>query len=107
MVMESKSLSYQKMRRGLYKENKEIDSLDKIMRTKYSPYLTMMDNIRNLNDTMREISKVKPKVIIDDYIQLINVEGKSDRRFEIEQILYEYKWICKQYVILVFRRSLC
>ena len=99
MVMESKSLSYQKMRRGMYKNNKEIDSLDKIMRTKYAPYLTMMDNIRNLNDTMREISKVKPKVIIDDYIQLINVEGKSDRRFEIEQILYEYKWICKQYDI--------
>tara|TARA_R110000824_G_scaffold192753_1_gene374992 strand:- start:1483 stop:2817 length:1335 start_codon:yes stop_codon:yes gene_type:complete len=99
MVMESKTLSYQKMRRGMYKNNKEIDSLDKIMRVKYSPYLTMMDNIRNLNDTMREVSKVKPKVIIDDYIQLINVEGKSDRRFEIEQILYEYKWICKQYDI--------
>ena len=99
MVMESGKLSYQNMRRGLYKNNDEIDRLDKLMRTKYYPYLTMMDDIRNLNDTMREISKVKPKVIIDDYIQLINVEGKSDRRFEIEEILYEYKWACKQYDI--------
>lgn len=99
MVMESKTLSYQKMRRGLYKKNDEVDELDKFMRNKYYPYLTMMDDIRNLNDTMREISKVQPKVIIDDYIQLINVEGKLERRFEIEQILYEYKWICKQYDI--------
>ena len=34
--------------------------------------------------------------MIDDYIQLIQVNGiKEGRRFEIEKIMQEYKWICK------------
>ena len=44
----------------------------------------------------REIAKHKPDVVIDDYIQLINVHNvKEGRRFEIEKIMQEYKWICK------------
>jgi len=58
--------------------------------------LKMYDHIRSLSDTMSEIAKHKPDVIIDDYIQLIQADGvKEGRRFEIEKIMQEYKWICK------------
>ena len=56
----------------------------------------MYDHIRCLSDTMSEIAKHKPDVIIDDYIQLIQADGANEgRRFEIEKIMQEYKWICK------------
>jgi replicative DNA helicase len=56
----------------------------------------MYDGLRNLEDSLREIAKHKPDVVIDDYIQLINVHNiKEGRRFEIEKIMQEYKWICK------------
>ena len=58
--------------------------------------LIMYDHIRSLSDTMSEIAKHKPDVIIDDYIQLIQADGANEgRRFEIEKIMQEYKWICK------------
>ena len=58
----------------------------------------MYDDIRTLSDAMREIQREKPDVVVDDYIQLIKVENKAskDRRFEIEEILMEYKWVCKK-----------
>jgi len=57
----------------------------------------MYDNVRTLDDCLREIAKHKPDVVIDDYIQLIEVRGvKEGRRFEIEKIMQEYKWMCKQ-----------
>ena len=56
----------------------------------------MYDTIRTLEDSLREIAKHKPDVIIDDYIQLISVKGAQEgRRFEIEKIMQEYKWMCK------------
>ena len=37
--------------------------------------------------------------LCDDYIQLIKVAGikNKDRRFEIEEILMQYKWACKEH----------
>ena len=56
----------------------------------------MYAGVRTLDDSLREISKHKPDVVIDDYIQLIDVtKVKEGRRFEIEKIMQEYKWICK------------
>ena len=75
------------------KEEFEITS--DFMKEKYRN-LIMYDNIRSLDDCLREISKHKPDVVIDDYIQLIQVDGiKEGRRFEIEKIMQEYKWISK------------
>ncbi|MBU2685665.1 MAG: hypothetical protein KKF27_20680, partial [Gammaproteobacteria bacterium] len=47
---------------------------------------------------MREIRRHRPDVVIDDYIQLIgmNDAGLEGRRFEIEHIMNEYKWIAKE-----------
>ena len=97
VVMESKNLEYGHVRRNELDDNSkdEFEITSDIMKEKYKN-LTMYDNIRSLDDCLREISKHKPDVVIDDYIQLIQVDGiKEGRRFEIEKIMQEYKWISK------------
>ena len=97
VVMESKGLEYGHVRRNeLDDDSKEqFEITSDFMKEKYRN-LTMYDNIRSLDDCLREISKHKPDVVIDDYIQLIQVDGiKEGRRFEIEKIMQEYKWISK------------
>jgi len=98
VVMESNALKYGDIRRNdLSETNKdEFELVSDVMKNNYKDFL-MYDNVRTLNDCLREIAKHKPDVVIDDYIQLIDVEGiKEGRRFEIEKIMQEYKWICKQ-----------
>ena len=56
----------------------------------------MYDSIRKLSEAMLEISRYKPDVVLDDYIQLIQVDDIDERRFQIEHIMHEYKWICKK-----------
>ena len=98
-VMSSDGLSYQDLRVGDMDEgrmqNIEIiaDEVKEMLNN-----LIMYDDIRTLGDAIREIEREKPDVVIDDYIQLVKVKNKTnkDRRFEIEDILTEYKWICKK-----------
>ena len=99
LILESKSLEYSALRRPEMTE-KEQQQLDKAIieiRSKYRN-LTIYDNIRTLSESMREISRHKPDVIFDDYVQLIQVDigGNNDRRFQIETIMMEYKWIVKK-----------
>tara|TARA_R110002167_G_scaffold104478_2_gene269150 strand:- start:544 stop:1233 length:690 start_codon:yes stop_codon:yes gene_type:complete len=98
-VMESDGLSYEDMRVGDISKGKmeTIEIISNDIKDELKN-LIMYDDIRTLSDAMREVQREKPDVIIDDYIQLIKVENKSnkDRRFEIEEILTEYKWICKK-----------
>ena len=98
VVMESNRLKYGDIRRNDLSEDskEEFDIVSDTMKNKYENFL-MFDNVRTLDDCLREIAKHKPDVVIDDYIQLIDVSGvKEGRRFEIEKIMQEYKWICKQ-----------
>ena len=98
VVMESTGLKYGDIRRNdLSETNKEeFELVSEKMKFNYENFL-MYDNVRTLDDCLREIAKHKPHVVIDDYIQLIDVSGiKEGRRFEIEKIMQEYKWICKQ-----------
>ena len=97
-VMESSSLKYGDIRRNDLSEadKKEFDLISENMKKNYQN-LIMYDSVRTLSDCLREIAKHKPDVVIDDYIQLVDVQGvKEGRRFEIEKIMQEYKWICKQ-----------
>ena len=97
-VMESNKLKYGDIRRNDLSENDkdEFGLISEKMKHKYEKF-HMFDNVRTLDDCLREIAKHKPDVVIDDYIQLIDVSGvKEGRRFEIEKIMQEYKWICKQ-----------
>ena len=98
VVMDSNSLKYGDIRRNDLSENskEEFELVSEKMKFNYENFL-MYDNVRSLDDCLREIAKHKPDVVIDDYIQLIQVDGiKEGRRFEIEKIMQEYKWICKQ-----------
>ena len=97
VVMESKSLEYANIRRNDLSETdkREFESTSNVIKKEYGNLL-MYDGVRNLEDSLREIAKHKPDVVIDDYIQLINVNNvREGRRFEIEKIMQEYKWICK------------
>lgn len=98
VTIESEILLYHRVRRGIY-ENGEDEELTKTLNNIKKKYkkLIIYDDVRKLDESIREIVRHKPDVVIDDYIQLIQVgDGKKDRRFEIEEIMYEYKWVCKK-----------
>ena len=97
IIMESKDIEYSKIRKNKLSdvEMTEVELLSKNIDKKYKN-LIMYDNIRKLSEAMLEISRYKPDVVLDDYIQLIQVDNIQERRFQIERIMYEYKWICKK-----------
>lgn len=99
IILESKDLEYSILRDHKISQNEQQQLNEAIIeiRTKYQD-LIIYDNIRNLSDTIREITRHKPDVIFDDYVQLIQVDmnGNNDRRFQIETIMMEYKWVIKK-----------
>jgi len=97
IIMESKDIEYSKIRKNKLTdvEMTEVELLTEKIDKKYKN-LIMYDNIRKLSEAMLEISRYKPDVVLDDYIQLIQVDNIEERRFQIESIMYEYKWICKK-----------
>ncbi len=88
----------------LRSENMEPWVIDEMNRVKeelkkiYADKVIMFDDISDLGGALREIRRHKPDVFIDDYIQLVSVpnEKRQDRRFEVERIMIEYKWIAKK-----------
>jgi len=99
IILESKDLEYSILRDHKISKDEQQQLNEAILeiRTKYQD-LIIYDNIRNLSDTIREITRHKPDVIFDDYVQLIQVDmnGNNDRRFQIETIMMEYKWVIKK-----------
>jgi replicative DNA helicase len=99
MIMESDGLKYEDLRVGDIQKGRMqiIEMMADELKDKLKN-LIMYDDIRTLDDAMREIQREKPDVVVDDYIQLIKANNKhnKDRRFEIEEILIEYKWVCKK-----------
>jgi len=99
LVMEFQEFSYEKIRKAsnIDKEIAKISLKKEELGEKYKN-LIMLDDCKTLADAMKEISKEKPDVVLDDYIQLIRTDNTSrkDRRFEIEDIMLDYKWICKK-----------
>lgn len=97
-VMESKNLTYDKLRKNdIDKKSKEIvqNGVSDLIKNKYKN-LIMFDDVKTIEESMAEVTKIKPDVIIDDYIQLISVQNSKERRFQIEKIMLDYKWICKK-----------
>ena len=96
IVLESDKLLYNNLRQNDLNldDYVEIDEVAERLVDKYSN-LKMYDSVRILPDCMREIQKYNPDVIVDDYIQLIDVPDEKERRFQIEKIMQEYKWVCK------------
>lgn len=99
MIMESGDLKYEHLRVGDIEEGRMevINIMADELKNNLSN-LIMYDDIRTLEDGIREIQREKPDIVVDDYIQLIKTQnkGNKDRRFEIEDILTEYKWVCKK-----------
>ena len=98
-VMESDELTYNLLRQEGTKDiiESNVKSLEKMIKEKYKN-IFMYENIRDLDETMREIGKIQPDVVIDDYIQLIRTaDGGKDRRFQLEEIMQEYKWAAKKW----------
>ena len=98
IVMEFPNLSYEKIRKAedIDKEIAEINMCKDDLGKKFEN-LIMYDDIKTLAEGLKEVAREKPDVVIDDYIQLIRLdEIKKDRRFEIEDIMLEYKWISKK-----------
>ena len=96
LVLESGNLSYKDIRLAklTLDEHAELETTkEKLM--KYNDKLIMYDDITDLDATITAVRKVKPDVVIDDYIQLAKVPGMKDRRFEIESLMQEYKWTAK------------
>ena len=97
-VMESENLTYDKLRKNEVDEkSKKVvqNGMAQLIKDKYKN-LIMFDDVKTIEESMAEVTKIKPDVIIDDYIQLIGVAGSLERRFQIERIMTDYKWICKK-----------
>lgn len=100
MITIESGISYGRIRRRELNES-ELDIIDKTGKhivEKYKTKLLMFDGIRDIATSMRELSRIgKIDYIIDDYIQLIKPYNSDvDRRFQIEEIMNEYKWVAKE-----------
>tara|TARA_R100000234_G_scaffold71838_1_gene44231 strand:+ start:5458 stop:6810 length:1353 start_codon:yes stop_codon:yes gene_type:complete len=99
ICLESNKLSYSMVRKGIYEQSDldELDRVRKVMIEKYdSDNFLMFDDIRDFTSSVPEIKKFKPDIIFDDYIQLICSSSKDDRRFQIEKLVNDYKWLSKE-----------
>jgi len=98
LVMESPNLSYEQVRKGNLTDEMtiELNQISEEIKYKYDELLLMYDDIPTLDEAMVEISRYKPDVVIDDYIQLIRMPDNMERRFQIEKIMLDYKWVCKK-----------
>lgn len=100
-IMLNANIDRIKARKGRLSNEDKKNIRSAVMRMA-EPYsnLVIKDDIDNMEDTIADIvsCKVKPDIIVDDFIQLINVSGiVSGKRFEIEDILKKYHWLQKRY----------
>lgn len=97
IAMESEGITYHMLRHNAVTNKGEIEKSLNTIKEKYSDKLFMFDNISNLEGTFREIRRIKPDVVIDDHIGLIEYPSndKRDLRLKIGDTSRRYKWLCK------------
>lgn len=100
-IMLNANIDRLKARKGKLSEEDKKNVKSAVLRMS-EPYsnLVIKDDIDNMEDTIADIvsCKVKPDIIVDDFIQLINVSGISTgKRYEIEDVLKKYHWLQKRY----------
>ena len=98
MIIESRGLSYHKMRMGNFndEDKKDLESAKKTITERYKN-LIMHDDVFDIDRAMREVRKNRPDVVVDDYIGLIDVIGVEDSRLRIDNIMKQYKRAAKTY----------
>tara|TARA_R100000900_G_scaffold31438_2_gene25416 strand:+ start:966 stop:2306 length:1341 start_codon:yes stop_codon:yes gene_type:complete len=97
IAMESEGVTYHMLRHNAVTNKDMIEKSLQVIKEKYTDKLFMFDNIRNLEGTFREIRRIKPDVVIDDHIGLIEYPGNDmrDLRLKIGDTSRRYKWLCK------------
>ncbi len=97
IAMEAKGITYHMLRHNAVTNKKSIEESLNIIKEKYTDKLFMFDNIRNLEGTFREVRRIKPDIVIDDHIGLIEYANNDmrDLRLKIADTSRRYKWLCK------------
>lgn len=97
IAMESEGVTYHMLRHNAVTSKSEIEKSLNTIKEKYTDKLFMFDNISNLEATFREIRRIKPDVVIDDHIGLIEYPSNDmrDLRLKIGDTSRRYKWLCK------------
>jgi len=95
--MEAEGVSYRNLRHGIVDDVRmnvdiAISNISKNFKNLY-----MYDNIRDIPSTFREIKRIKPDVVIDDHVGLIEypMSDKRDLRLKIGDTSRKYKWLAK------------
>ena len=103
IAMESDNITYDMLRHNAISNKEKIQKSLEIIKEKYTDKLFMYDNIRNLEGTFREIRRIKPDIVIDDHIGLIEYPSNDmrDLRLKIGDTSRRYKWLCKSEKISV------
>ena len=103
IAMESNNITYDMLRHNAISNKEKIQKSLEIIKEKYTDKLFMFDNIRNLSGTFREIRRIKPDIVIDDHIGLIEYPNNDmrDLRLKIADTSRRYKWLCKSEKISV------
>jgi len=97
IAMESEGITYHMLRHNAVTSKSEIEKSLNVIKERYTDKLFMFDNISNLEGTFREIRRIKPDVVIDDHIGLIEypTNDMRDLRLKIGDTSRKYKWLCK------------
>ena len=103
IAMEAEGVTYHALRHNAVTNKNLIENSLKIIKEKYTDKLFMYDNISTIDSTFREIRKIKPDVVIDDHIGLIEYPKNDNRdlRLKIGDTSRRYKWLCKSEEISV------
>jgi len=97
IAMEADGVTYHMLRHNAVTNKDIIQKSLNVIKEKYTNKLFMFDNIRNLEGTFREIRRIKPDIVIDDHIGLIEYANNDmrDLRHKIADTSRRYKWLCK------------
>lgn len=99
IVADSDQVDYSRVVTGTYtdKDKKDIANTQKKLLKKYGKNLIMKDRSNDFESTVATIRQVKPDVVVDDYIGLATLRHIEDPRLRIDNIMKEYKLLCKSY----------
>ena len=95
--MESKYIQYRNLRSNIGIDEVSLSQTMSIISEVYKDKLFMFDDVRDIEGTFREIKSIKPDVVIDDHIGLIEypTHDRRDLRLKIGDVSRSYKWLAK------------
>ena len=97
LAMESKSIQYRNLRNNVGIDKVSLEQTMATISEVYNDKLFMFDDVRDIEGTFREIKAIKPDVVIDDHIGLIEhpTHDRRDLRLKIGDVSRGYKWLAK------------